>query len=396
MTATIDFNEVIDRTQVATLKVDGATIESVFGQSDLWPSWVADMDFRASDAIRLALQKRLDHGVFGYEVNDGAVSAAVARWYQHRHRWTPSTDHLLFTPRTLASIAMLIKLFSKEGDGVIVQPPVFYDFKIIIKNNQRQLVKNPLQFSNGVYQMDFDHLEHLAADAKNSLLILCNPHNPIGRVWSREDLLKIAEICARHDVFVISDEIHGDITYETAYTPFASVSELAADNSATCLSPIKSFNLAGVANSMIVIKNEERRQACKQWLNAVDVNKNNVFASAAMLAAYDQSEEWLDQVLDYLRANVELLNSYLRDHIPDIRLIEPEGTYLAWLDCRSLNLTVEELQDFLVGKAKFAANPGHWFGREGAGFVRINFACPRSRLEGALQQLRSAVGQLPA
>lgn len=396
LTGTIDFDEVIDRRQVATLKADNATMESVFGAHNLWPSWVADMDFKASEAVCSAMQQRLNHGIFGYEPDDGKVSTAVAHWYLRRHRWELSTDHLLYTPRTLASIAMLINLFSKQGDGVIVQPPVFYDFKIIIKNNQRELVKNPLLLENGNYQMDFDHLEQLAVDPKNKLLILCNPHNPIGRVWSSGDLFKVAEICARHDVFVISDEIHGDITYGIPYTPFASVGDLAGNNSATCLSPIKSFNLAGVANSMIVVKNETHRLACKQWLNAVEINKNNVFGSAAMLAAYGHSEDWLDQLLDYLRGNIALLTDYLHEQIPLIDLIEPQGTYLMWLDCRQLNLSVEDLQSFLVHKAKIAANPGHWFGREGAGFVRINVACPRSQLERALDQLKSAVRQLPA
>ena len=396
MAETIDFDEVINRNQVATLKVDAATMQSVFGAVGLWPSWVADMDFKASEAIRAALQQRLDHGIFGYEVDDGSVIAAVSHWYQHRHQWNPSPDHFLFTPRTLASIAMLINLFSRQGDGVIVQPPVFYDFKLIINANQRQLVKNPLILEDGLYRMDFDHLEMLAADVSNSLLILCNPHNPVGRVWSREDLSKVAEICARHDVFVVADEIHGDIHYENAYTPFASVSDIAADISATCLSPVKSFNLAGVANSMIVVKNETRLAACKQWLNAMEINKNNVFASAAMLAAYCDSEDWLDQVIGYLQGNIDCLNERLQRSIPGISLIPPQGTYLAWLDCRELDLSVDKLQDFLVEKARIAANPGHWFGREGAGFVRINFASPRSELEHALDRLQSAVEQLSA
>ena len=394
MTESVDFDEEIDRRQVVTLKFDGATMQAIFGEEDLWPSWVADMDFRASQAVQSALASRLQHGVFGYEANDPAIPAAVASWYQQRHNWRPAEDHFLFTPRTLASIALLIQQFSEPGDGVIVQPPVFYDFKLIINANQRQLVKNPLRFEQGVYQMNFEHLESLAAEKSNRLLILCNPHNPIGRVWSAADLARVADICARHGVMVIADEIHGDITYDTAYTPFAAASDTAAAISATCLSPIKSFNLAGVANSMIVIADDKRRALCKQYLNATEINKNNVFGSAAMLAAYRDSADWLDQVIDYLRGNIDLLQQRLQASIPGIELVEPEGTYLLWLDCRGLHLEVDELQQFLVSEARIAANPGHWFGREGAGFVRINIACPRAVLQRALDQLEVAVNGL--
>lgn len=394
LTEFIDFNEEIDRRQVASLKFDGATLEAIFGERDLWPAWVADMDFKASEAIQSAMAKRLEHGIFGYEASNEAIPTAVSNWYQQRHGWAPSPQHFLFTPRTLASIALLIKQFSSEGDGVIVQPPVFYDFKLIINANRRQLVKNPLVYEDGVYRMDFDHLESLAAEQSNRLLILCSPHNPIGRVWSHQDLARVADICARHYVFVIADEIHGDITYDLPYTPFASVSDAAAANSASCLSPVKSFNLAGVTNSMIVMADDHRRAACKDWLNAAEINKNNVFATAAMLAAYSHSGLWLDRVIDYLRGNIGLLRDCCQELLPGIELVEPQGTYLLWLDCRGLKLSVDELQDFLVQKAGIAGNPGHWFGREGAGFVRVNIACPRSVLQRALDQLQSAVEHL--
>lgn len=390
----IDFDRVIDRCEVATLKFDGDMMESIFGDRDLWPSWVADMDFAASEKIRDALARRVSHGVYGYESSGDSLPAAVAAWYRHRHGWPFDPQQLLFTPRTLTSIAALIRLFSEPGDGVITQPPVFYDFKMIINANRRRLIKNPLQLENGRYQMDFAQLETVAADPGNSLLILCNPHNPIGRVWSRPDLTRLVEICRANDVFVIADEIHGDISYGVDYTPLASISPQAADICATCISPVKSFNLAGVANSMIVIGDAEKRSRVKDWFSHREINKNNVFTTAAMLAAYTEAESWLDQVIDYLQGNVDTLKNFLRNKIPSVRLVEPEGTYLLWLDFRGLGLDARQLETFLVKQARIAGNPGHWFGREGAGFARINIACPRSLLLQALENLAAAVDRI--
>ncbi len=325
------FEHIIDRTEVPTLKFDHATMHRLFGVDKLWPSWVADMDFKAAPAIMDALQQRLNHGVFGYEVGRAEIAHAVTQWYQSRHSWKFDARHILFTPRTLNSLATLVCLFSAEGDGVIVQPPVFYDFKLIVNANKRKLVKNPLVLLEGRYTMDFTDLEKLASDPDNKLLILCNPHNPIGRVWHRDELQKLADICIEHGVFIIADEIHGDITYNQAYTPIASLSATANHHTATCLSPIKSFNLAGVGNSMIVIADDDKRAVCADWYNRMDINKNNVFTNAAI---------------------------------------------------------------FLSSDARMAVNPGHWFGREGAGFARVNIACPRPVLQAALQQLEVAVNNL--
>ena len=389
-------DRVIDRTAVPTLKFDGDMMQSIFGERNLWPSWVADMDFAASDCIQQALMQRVEHGVYGYEPSSDRLPAAVAAWYRERHGWSLIPDHVLFTPRTLASITALITLFSDEGDGIIVQPPVFYDFKMLISANRRRLVKNPLVLENGRYRMDLDHLETIAAEPGNRLMILCNPHNPLGRVWSRADLSRLAEICLENGVFVIADEIHGDITYREKYVPLASISAAAAKNCATCISPIKSFNLAGVANSMIVIDDNDRRTRCKDWISRLEVNKNNVFATAAMLAAYRQGEAWLDRVIDYLRENVDTLRDFLQQRVPSVKLIEPQGTYLVWLDFTALGLDAKQLERFLVQEARIAANPGHWFGREGAGFVRINIACPRSLLIQALENLAQAVDRRAA
>ncbi len=395
MTAnTIDFDQIIDRNEVATLKFDKATLLEVFGTDQLWPAWVADMDFRAAPVIIDALRKRLEHGVFGYENNQQKLPEAISQWCHTRYGWAFPPKHIQFTPRTLNSITVLIELFSDKGDGVIVQPPVFYDFKLIIKSTGRKLVKNSLLLQQQRYQIDFDDLEQKAQIPANRILILCNPHNPIGRAWTREELLRIADICARHDVFIIADEIHGDISYGQCYTPLASVSAQAADISASCISPVKSFNLAGVANSMIVIGNEQKRQRCNDWYSRMEINKNNMFCNAAMLAAYTEGEDWLQQLTAYLQQNIELVRTTLRQRIPQIKLIEPDASYLLWLDFREFKLDPKELAKFLVEDVQMATNPGHWFGREGAGFARINIACPRSVLQQALSTLEQAVNQL--
>ena len=390
----IDFDLEVDRSEVATLKYDRDMMASIFGRSDLWPSWVADMDFRAAPEVQTALARRVEHSVYGYESSGDALPNAVSTWYENRHGWRFDPAHILFTPRTLTSISLLVELFSERGDGVIVQSPVFYDFKMIVSAQRRRLVKNPLKLESAAYRMDFEQLEALAAEPKNRLLILCNPHNPIGRVWPRSDLERLAEICAANDVLVIADEIHGDITYAQRYTPFASVSEEAARIGLTCISPVKSFNLAGVANSMIVVSDDDNRESCRGWLNRFEVNKNNVFTTAAMLAAYTCAAPWLDQVIDYLRQNVNVVDEFLQQRIPAVKLIEPEGTYLLWLDFRELGLDARELESFLVEQACIAGNPGHWFGREGAGFARINIACPRRILLEALEKLATAVDSI--
>jgi len=391
---TLNLDQFVNRTEVPALKFDGETMRRIFGTAELWPSWVADMDFKAAPEIREALSRRLEHGVFGYEASSDVLPNAVSSWFQRRYGWSFKADHIIATPRTLNSLATLISLFSSEGDGVIIQPPVFYDFKLILRAGKRRLVKNALKLEQGQYQMDFAGLESVAAEADNTLLILCNPHNPIGRVWSKQDLTRLSEICIRNKVFVIADEIHSDICFQNRYIPLASISEAASLNAAACISPVKSFNLSGVANSMIVIKDEEKRQHCKDWYNRMQVSKNNVFTNAAMLAAYTNGEPWLEQVTDYLRGNLKTLRAFLQHNTPLIKLIEPEGGFLVWLDFRALGFDVKQLELFLVSEAKMATNPGHWFGCEGAGFARINIACSRSVLEDALAQLGTAYSNI--
>ena len=383
------FDQEIDRRAVPALKwhpmVLGPDGEGLF------PAGVADMDFRAPPPVITAMQQRLDHGIFGYETVPAGLMPALTGWLQSRHVWTVDPAHILRAPNVLDSLAIAAALFTSEGDGIIVQPPVFFDFYDIIAENRRQLVSNPLILNGGRYEMDFDGLEKLAADPRNRMLYLCNPHNPVGRVWKRDELHRLDAICRRHGVLVVSDEIHGDITFPGhAYTPFASLGALAAANSITCISPAKSFNIASCCMAFTIINDEARRRAFQAENSRLTVNKNNAFASVAMEAAYRDGAPWLDAVVDYLRGNLALLRARLAD-LPGVTLIEPEGTFLVWLDFCTLGLSPEALTAFLRQKANWAVTRGQAFGVEGEGFARLNIACTRARLATALDHLSDAI-----
>jgi len=379
------FDQVIDRREVPALK----THPVVLGKDGehLFAAGVADMDFKAPAVVRRALQKRLEHGVFGYEAVRAGLLPALSHWFDDRHGWPIENSQVLRAPNILNALAIAASLFSGEGDGVIVQPPVFFDFFDILKENNRRLVPNPLHLENGQYRMDFDDLERKASDPRTRLIYLCNPHNPVGRVWSATELRTLGEICARHQVLVVSDEIHADISYPGhPYTPFASLGPEYAANCIACLSPAKSFNIASCCSAFTVIADDNRRKAFQTENSRLTVNKNNAFASVAMETAYTHGGSWLDAALAYLEQNVNLVREYLRE-VPGIELIEPEGTFLLWLDFRKLGFTADELTAFLRHKAKWAVTRGQAFGDEGVGFARVNIACPKASLEAALQQL---------
>ncbi len=388
--ALFDFDEEIDRRAVPALKhhpivlgADGAA---------LFAAGVADMDFHVAPCITRAIAQRAAHGVFGYETAPEGLMPALTDWLSHRHRWTVDPDHILRAPNVLNALAMAATLFTRPGDGIIVQPPVFFDFADIIAENGRRLVENPLILRDGRYTMDFAGLERAAADPHARMIFLCNPHNPVGRVWTRDELTRLGEICLRHDVLVVSDEIHGDITFPGhSYTPFAALSPEHAANAITCLSPAKSFNIAACCSAFTVVSNDARRLAFQAENSRLTVNKNNAFASVAMEAAYAQGAPWLDAARAYLRENLDLVRSRLAD-VPQVTLIEPEGTFLLWLDFRGLGVPPEDLTAFLRHKAGWAITRGIAFGPQGAGFGRLNIACPRARLSAALDGLITAVG----
>jgi len=389
--AEFNFDEVIDRRVVPALKVHPMVLGA--DGAGLFPAGVADMDFRAPTPVLEALQRRLDHGIFGYETVPSGLMPALTGWLQARHGWQVDPAHILRAPNVLDSLAIAGALFTEEGDGIIVQPPVFFDFYDIIKENHRKIVTNPLILKDGSYGMDFEGLEKIAAEPSNRMLYLCNPHNPVGRVWTRDELQKLDDICRRYDVLVVSDEIHGDITFPGHdYTPFASLGAKAAANCITCISPAKSFNIASCCSAFTVISDEAHRKAFQVENSRLTVNKNNAFASAAMQAAYQDGGPWLNAVIGYLGGNLALVRSRLSD-IPRVKLIEPEGTFLVWLDFRDLDLAPDDLTAFLRKEANWAVTCGQAFGIEGNGFARLNIACTRARLSTALDRLSDAVSQ---
>ncbi len=383
------FDTEIDRRQVPALKMHRMVLGE--GGEGLFAAGVADMDFPAPPPVLAAMQKRLDHGIFGYEAVPEGLFAALAGWFAARHGWQIETDHILRAPNVLNALAIAASLFTEPGQGVIVQPPVFFDFFDVIRENGRRVLRNPLLLRDGRYEMDFEGLARLAARPEARMLFLCNPHNPVGRVWRRDELARLHDICAAHGVLVVADEIHAGLSFPGhAYTPFAAVSEAAAANSITCLSPAKAFNIASCSSAFTIVPDPARRAAFQAENSRLTVNKNNAFASVAMLAAYGEGGPWLDAVLDYLAGNLALLRARLAG-MQGVRLIEPEGTFLAWLDFRDLGLAPKALTAFLRERAGWAVTRGEAFGPEGEGFARVNIACPRPRLARALERLESAL-----
>jgi cystathionine beta-lyase len=387
----MNFDEQIDRTQYPTMKWSRAFLVEHYGNEEAIPMSVADMDLKAPPSVIEQLQKRAAHGIFGYEFKPESYFIALESWYQTRYRWEIDRQHIEPCPSILNGISILINQLSNVGDGVILQSPVFFEFRMVVKSNDRKIVKNALKLVEGQYQIDFDDLETKAADPKNKILILCNPHNPVGRVWTMAELEQIAAICERHDVFVIADEIHGDFAFPPyRYVPYLTISESTAQKAAAFISPAKTFNLAGMVDAMTIIPNEADRHRFHDFAHRYQINKINVFASIATETAYKEGVGWLDALLVYLQGNVDLIREYLQANDINVSLIEPEGTFLAWLDFRGLGLDAKALERFLAHEAKIALAPGYWFGREGAGFARMTIGCPRSTIKCALDNLAVA------
>jgi cysteine-S-conjugate beta-lyase len=386
------FDEEIDRRGTFALKINPRVTGEI--GNNMFIAGVADMDFNVPDVVTAALHKRLEHAIFGYEITPDSLLPTVTAWLSNRHGWQVDQNHILRTPSVLTALAITAALFTDEGDGIIVQPPAFLNFFDIIRRNHRTVISNPLILKEGQYRMDFDDLEQKASAPRTKMIYLCNPHNPIGRVWTAEELTKLGEICARHQVLVVSDEMHNDITLAGHnYTPFASLGDRCANNSITCISPAKTFNIASCASAFIVIKNEQRRAAFEIESSRLSVNKNNTFSNVAMEAAYQSGGPWLDELLSYVENNVTLVRHYLQD-TPGVELINPEATFLVWLDFRKLCMTPKALSEFLKQEAKWSVIPGELFGAEGEGFARVNIGCTKAKLTQALEQLKSAILRL--
>lgn len=384
-----DFDTPIDRTHTWSIKHD---FKKENGKADdILPLWVADMDFRSPDSVVEALKKAVDHGIFGYSRADESYFDAVAAWYQKRHHLTLQPEWMTCTPGIVFALSIAVRAFTQEGDAVLIQPPVYHPFSRAILRNKRTLVENPLVLKDGHYEMDLEELEQKVLDEHVKLMILCNPHNPVGRVWTREELTALADICLRHHVYVISDEIHGDFVWQGhEQTPYASISEEACLHSMMCTAPSKTFNLAGMATSNLFIPDPEMRRKFRSELLDVGQENMNRLGLFACRAAYEGGGEWLDQLIGYLAGNLALVRDFCKNRVPQIQLVEPEGTYLAWLDCRELGMTDDELMAFFSDEAKVWLDPGTHSGEQGSGFMRFNLGSSRSVIAQALDQIEAA------
>lgn len=385
-----DFDKIIDRKGTDSLKFDCAKLRGKKG--DELSLWVADMDFPVAQPITDALQRRVDHGIYGYTEVQSDYFEVVKNWFVKNFSWEPKKGTLVKTPGVVYAIAMAVKAFSKEGDGVIIQQPVYYPFSEMILCNNRKLINSPLVIKDGRYEMNFEDFEKKIVENQVKLFILCSPHNPVGRVWSKEELKRIGDICIKHNVVIFSDEIHADFVYPgNKHTVFASLGEEYAANSVIATAPSKSFNIAGLQVSNIFIENKKLKDAFKNEIVKSGYSQMNTMGLVAARAAYKSGQEWLDAVREYIKGNLDFLRDYLKENIPQIKLIEPEGTYLVWVDFRELNLTEEEREDLIVNKAKLWIDSGAMFGVDGEGFERFNIACPREYLKMALDSLAKAI-----
>ena len=376
-----DFDEIVPRRNTLSYKWDSAADE------DMLPMWVADMDFRTAPAIVEALQKRVSHGIFGYTRVPDAYYDAVVGWFDRRHGWKIRREWMIYTSGVVPALSAVIKALTVPGDKVVVQTPVYNCFFSSVRNNGCTLVSNPLLRVEDTWKVDFEDLERKVSDPKVKLFLLCNPHNPAGRVWTKEELARMGEICFRHDVMVISDEIHCELVFpEYRYTPFASISEEFAARSVVCISPSKAFNMAGLQIANIVAPDEEVRQKIDKAINVNEVCDVNPFGVLATIAAYNEGEEWLVQLLDYLKGNYLWMRDFCRKHLSQFPVGRLEGTYLVWMDCSSLHQSSEELEQNLMKEARLWLNAGTMYGAEGEGFMRWNIACPRSVLEEGLKR----------
>lgn len=397
--ATYNFDKIINRKGTNCLKYDYAVERGK--PADVLPLWVADMDFTVSEEITKSLHAAVDHGIYGYTQPKDAYYNAITNWMEKNHNWKTKREWIMKTPGVVFALGAAVKAFTKPGDAVLIQNPVYYPFTNIIRDNDRRVIDNTLVYEKRVtegksqYSIDYEDFERKIVQENIKLFILCNPHNPVGRVWNREELQYLGEICLRHHVIVVSDEIHNDFVYPGfEHTVFANVDPRFAEFTVTCTAPSKTFNLAGLQISNIFISNETLREAFQKEIDKTGYDEPNALGAVACEAAYRGGQEWLDQLRAYLLENLNFLRAYLQEKIPQIHLVEPEGTYLVWLDCSELGISGKELDQFIVEKAGLWLDGGAMFGPSGADFQRVNIACPRATLELALDKLKTAVDNL--
>jgi len=382
-----NFDEIIDRRNTDSLKVDG--VSARWGRDDLIPMWVADMDFKTPPFILDAIRERCDQGILGYTLQTERYFNAIQNWIHKRYNWNISPDMIQFTPGVVSGLAYIIKSLTKPGDKILIQTPVYHPFFIYTEKNDRVPVFNPLILEEGHYKFNIPQFKELIKECK--LFILCHPHNPGGRVWSKEELEEIAEICYEHQVPVISDEIHADLTLPGhIHTPFATISEKAKSNSITLMAASKAFNIPGLSSAYMITENKEFRKKLMDEISLCEGEKGHIFAFTAIEAAYGKGSEWLQQLTGYINENVNTLETFAKEYLPKIKVIRPQASYLVFLDCRELELPQQELVNFFVEDAHLALNDGSVFGKEGIGFMRMNVGCPRIILQKALNNLKNA------
>lgn len=387
-----DFNAPIDRRGTHCVKFDA--LKEMYGREDLLSLWVADMDFATPDFVIDALKRRLDHPVLGYPVQYDGYWQSVVDWIRSHHSWQVEREWMRYIPGIVKGIGMVVNVFTQTGDKIIIQPPVYHPFRLVPEHNGREIVMNPLRRVGDTYEMDFEQLEQVI-DHRCKILILANPHNPIGITWDRATLSRLADIAVKHNLIVISDEIHCDMAlYGNKHIPFASVSENAARCSITFSAPSKTFNIAGIVSSYAIVPDATLREKFFSWLTANEMDMATIFAMTATEAAFTEGEQWRQQMLSHVEGNIDYVDNYLKEHIPEVRAIKPQASYLVWLDFSALGLSHEKLIDMLVNEARLAMNDGAMFGIGGEQHMRLNVGTQRDVLEQAMRQLKEAIDKL--
>jgi cystathionine beta-lyase len=387
-----EFDQQIERRGSSCIKWDG--LEKFLGAGDALPMWVADMDFLTPSFITDAIIKRANHGIFGYPLRDEGYFTSLISWLSRRHQWQVERSWITFSPAVVPALNMSVMAYTEPGDKIIVQPPVYFPFFTAVTDHKRKLIYNQLIMRNGRLCMDFENLETLAKEGAK-MLILSNPHNPGGSVWTREELTKMAQICLKYNILILSDEIHCDLIYKPfKHIPVASLSKEISMLTITTVAPSKTFNLSGLSTASVIIENENLLKKFNAMVDHLHIGWGNIFGNTASEAAYTDGDDFVDQLMDYLTVNVDTLGKFIGEYLPKIKMILPESTFLVWLDCREMRLTDKELNEFFLLKAKVGLNPGVMFGPGGEGYMRMNIACPKATLLQGLGQIREAFGNL--
>jgi cystathionine beta-lyase len=388
-----NFDEIIDRVGTASYKYD--LREKIFKSHDVLPLWVADMDFRTPEFIVNAIQERTRHELFGYSYHPDSQYESIINWILKRHGWNIKKEWIGFTPGVVPALNLAVLAYTRPGDQIIIQTPVYFPFYSAVEDHDRVLIRNPLVLNNGRYEMDFDHLESIIT-RRAKMLILCSPHNPTGNVWKQNELEQLADICLRKNILILSDEIHADIIYDGhKHIPVAGLSGKVAQNTVTLMSPSKTFNFAGLSTAYFIISDDQLKKQLQQQTDKFHISMGNIFGNVALEAAYNHGESWLVDLIAYLEQNITFTRKFINTHLSNLKLIEPESTFLLWIDFRKTGYSDEEIRKLLIERAHLGLSNGILFGKEGEGFQRVNIGCPRSILEKAYSQLAEALTEAP-